>query len=315
MDISIIIVSYNNFSILKSCLDSIYKFTSKISFEIIVVDNNSTEKGLTEVVDGYSNLELIQNHENLGFSFANNQGLVIAKGRYILFLNNDTELIEDILYKLVEFSDSSENDYLIGVKLLNTDLTHQHSIVDFPNLWNTFTENFFLYSIFKNKQLFNKYWMNYSHDNEPVSVDIVLGAFIFGSAEMINQLNGFDTKFYFYAEETDLCRRHKNLGGFVLYYPDLKLIHIGGATAKKLNWFYFKNQHRGKIQYAQKHFSSTKFFLFLVLHYSGILIRIPIYFILGIIKIDSDFFIKSYFYIRQFVFYPRNRFKARKFKF
>lgn len=133
IDISIIIVSYNNFDILKQCLNSIYKFTSKISFEIIIVDNNSSEKGLTKIVDGYSELKLIRNKENKGFSKANNQGLELAQGRYILFLNNDTELIEDVLYKLVEFSDSSELDYLIGVKLLNTDFTLQHSIVDFPN--------------------------------------------------------------------------------------------------------------------------------------------------------------------------------------
>ena len=308
MDISIIIVSYNNFDVLQNCLNSIYKFTSKISFEIIVVDNNSVEEGLTEVVDGYSNLVLIKNNENMGFSFANNQGLGIAKGRYILFLNNDTELVKDILYKLVEFSDSSESNYLIGVKLLNTDLTHQHSIVDFTNLWNTFTESFFFDSIFKKSKYFNKYWMNYPKHSRPVKVDVVLGAFIFASAKTINELGGFDTRFYFYAEETDLCKRFKNLGGNVLYYPDLELIHIGGVSTNHKNWFHFKNQHRGKIQFAQKHFSPVKLFLFLILHYSGLLVRIPLYLILGIIKFDKNYFLKAYFFIRQLVFYPRNGF-------
>jgi len=308
MDISIIIVSYNNFDVLQSCLNSIYKFTSKISFEIIVVDNNSAESKLTEIIDGYQNIVLLQNKENMGFSFANNQGLDIAKGRYILFLNNDTELIEDILFKLIEFSDSSERDYLIGVKLLNKDLTHQHSIVDFPNLWNTFTESFFLNSIFKKNKYFNKYWMNYIEYNQPINVDVVLGAFIFGSAKTINNLGGFDARFYFYAEETDLCKRFKNLGGNILFYPNLELIHIGGVSTNKINWFHFKNQHRGKIQFAQKHFSSVKLFLFLILHYSGLFVRIPLYLILGIIKFDKNYFFKAYFFIRQLIFYPRNGF-------
>ncbi|MBU1114173.1 MAG: hypothetical protein KKE09_03470, partial [Bacteroidetes bacterium] len=230
------------------------------------------------------------------------------KGRYILFLNNDTELIEDIFYKLVQFADSSKEKSLIGVKLLNSDLTLQHSIVDFPSIINTFSESFFLNSIFKNNKNFNKYWKNYKEYKNPISVDVVLGAFIFGSADIINKMGGFDTQFYFYAEETDLCKRFKNDGGKVLYYPSLKLIHIGGVSTNKINWFHFKNQHRGKIQFAQKHFSSIKLFLFLILHYSGLFMRIPIYFATGIFTFDKKYFLKSYFYMRQFVFYPQNKF-------
>lgn len=308
MDLSIIIVSYNNFNILEQCLNSIYKFTTEISFEVIVIDNNSSEKGLASFLGNFDNLVLIQNEDNRGFSSANNQGLKVVQGRYILFLNNDTELIEDIFYKLIQFADSLKEKSLIGVKLLNSDLTLQHSIVDFPNLSNTFSESFFLNSIFRKNKYFNKYWMNFGEYNNPISVDVVLGAFLFGSADLINKMGGFDTRFYFYAEETDLCKRVKNDGGKVLYYSGLKLIHIGGVSTNKINWFHFKNQHRGKIQFAQKHFSSIKLFLFLILHYSGLFMRMPIYFTIGIITLDKKYLLKSYYYLRQFVYYPQNKF-------
>ena len=308
LDLSIIIVSYNNLGILKDCLESIHKFTSKVNFEVIIVDNNSSEPGLREVVSLFDNLILIENEDNRGFSAANNQGVEIAKGKYILFLNNDTILVEDVFYKLIVFSDSSPDDNLIGIKLLNVDYSHQHSIVDFPNFWNTMTESLFLYTIFKRNKYFNKYWLNYFDHKKPLSVDIVMGAFILGKSTTIRRLGGFDERFYFYAEETDLCKRHSDAGGKIIFHPELKLIHIGGATATRISWFHFENQHRGKIQYAQKHFKGLKFLLFLFFHYLGLFIRIPIYFSLGILKFDKNYFLKAYYYLLQFISYPENKF-------
>ena len=126
MDISIIIVSYNNFQLLENCIRSIEYFTKKNSYEVIVVDNNSNEGDVSKLLTSHQNTILIQNSSNLGFGAANNQGIQIAKGKYCLFLNNDTEFLEDSIYKVIEFYEKNNKRVLLGCKLLNSDKTHQN---------------------------------------------------------------------------------------------------------------------------------------------------------------------------------------------
>ncbi len=179
--VSIIIISYNNFDLLENCLKSLYNFTLGIEFEVIVIDNNSTEQGIENIIKGYDNLVFIKNDENIGFAKANNQGLKSAHGEYVLYLNNDTILIENSIYDVYHFARKLDQDTIIGCKLIYPDGTLQHSVYDFPTVWNVFTSNFFLYLINKRNKIFSKYHLMNSKINETTEVDVVTGAFLFAN--------------------------------------------------------------------------------------------------------------------------------------
>jgi hypothetical protein len=310
MDISIIIINYNSFQILTECLDSIYKFTDKQTiFEIILVDNNSNEGDIRHLLWKYPQIKLIVNSENRGFSAANNQGLEIATGKYILFLNNDTFFIEDSISKIIAFLEDVGNDNVIGCRLLNADRTHQPSVVDRDTLGNSLAENLFMYRFFRRVKKLNKYYYSDNEPLQPTKVDIVKGAFILCSKIIVDELNGFDERFFFYAEETDFCMRVVDLGYNVVYFPGTEIIHLGGVATDKNLWFKYKNQSIAKIQIYQKHFKGMEFFLLLTLHFIGMFLRVFVYLGMSVLKLKLDLLKKSFLYLRLLFIYPKNQFK------
>jgi GT2 family glycosyltransferase len=312
VDVSIIIVNYNQFKILKECLNSITQWTDEIEYEIILVDNNSLDIDVDFLIDNFKKIKILRNSVNKGFAAANNQGIEIAQGKYILLLNNDTILIENSIQIVFNYIEANIDSKVVGCRLLNIDRTHQESFVEFPNLFNTFTESLFLYKIFKNSTIFSKYAKSFQKIETPIEVDVVRGAFMFCEADTLRKINGFDERFYFYSEETDLCYRVKSLGLKVLFYPDTSIIHLGGATAQSDNAFYFKNQAISKIQFYQKHFNFYKRFLVICIYKFGILLRIPLYLILGIFRIDTKYLTKAFYYFLQLLIHPKNKFKNRR---
>lgn len=309
VDISIIIVNYNSFDLLDNCLKSIIRFIKGCSYEIIVVDNHSTEGDVELITSKYSNIILIKNDKNIGFAAANNIGFRHAKGRYTLILNNDTVFHENTLKNLFDFAETLEHEVFLGCKLLNEDGSHQISIADFDTVTNSIGENFFIYKLFPKSKLFNRFNANYTNELLPFEVDVVKGAFIFCSSSAIYKLNGFDHRFFFYAEETDLCCRFKKLGGKIFYHPSTSIYHLGGASTEGDLWFKFKNQSIAKIQIYQKHYSGIEAFLLKTFHYTGMLLRVPLYFLGGISTFNLSLIKKSYYYFRTLFVYPQNTFR------
>jgi len=309
IDVSIIIVNYNNFELLENCLNSIYQHTTGITFEVIVVDNNSNEGDVSEITSKFRNVKLIKNIDNKGFSAANNQGFKIASGEYYLILNNDTFFLENTIKKTLDFVCLRKEKVFVGCRLLNSDKTYQESVMNFPSAWNTLSDSLFLSKIFKRSKFFNKNALSFSSVSQPIEVDVIKGAFIFCRSEDIKQLNGFDENFYFYSEELDLCKRFKKISGKIIYYPETSIMHIGGATVKNDELFFYKNQAVARIQYFQKHLNGIRFLLAVLFYYTGIIIRIPIYLLFGIISFKVDYFSKSRHYFKQLFYYPQNVFK------
>lgn len=309
MNVSIIIVNYNSFNHLSNCINSIKNFVLDVTYEIIVIDNASTEGDIFELLKNQENVKLIQNGSNMGFSKANNIGIEIAVGEYILFLNNDTVFIENSLKTLLTYLKMQDKKVLVGCRLLNHDKTHQSSVVDKDTLSNSFGENFFLYHIFKSKRSLNKYFYSDFEPKEPTEVSVVKGAFIFCSKKIVDELGGFDDRFFFYAEETDFCFRAANAGYKVIYFPGTEIIHLGGATTDKHLWFKFKNQSIAKIQIYQKHYKGIKFFLLVSFHYLGMFQRVFVYMAMSVLKLKINLLGKSLVYFRLLFIYPKNQFK------
>jgi len=309
VEISIIIVAYNRFDLLRNCLSTLNKHTRYVTYEIIVIDNNSSEGNIDDVVDDFDEITLIKNKVNKGFGAANNQGLVIAKGKYVLFLNNDTILLENSLKKVYDFAETLNENSIIGCKLLNKDKSLQQSVYDFPSLLNVFTSTFFLYSIFPKSKLFNKYHLMNRGINETTEVEVVTGAFLFGTKIKMQEIGGFDERFFFYNEETDLCYRFKKNGGKIYYFPKTAIVHLKGETTKNKLDFKYKNESIATIKYYQKHFMGIKYLAALIYHYTGILIRIPILFLFGLVSLNRHLIIRSYYFITMLWVYPKNLFK------
>ncbi|MCX6149369.1 MAG: glycosyltransferase family 2 protein [Ignavibacteriales bacterium] len=307
MDVSVIIVNYISNELLEDCLNSLIKFTKEIEYEIIVVDNNSIVGKVEDVTSKYPNIILIKNQLNKGFSAANNQGIEIARGKYLLILNNDTIFIENTIKKVFDFVTSKNEKMIVGCKLLNQDKSWQNSFFDFPSPFNSFTSNFFLYKLFP-KTKFNKYNQFNNGISEISEVDVVTGAFMLCPTDAIKKLKGFDERFFFYSEEIDLCYRFKKDFGKVYYFPVTSLIHIGGATVDKMQWFKYKNQAKVYIQFFQKHYKGMSLFFAILSHFIGLLLRILLSFFSGLITFRKSHLIKSYFYLRQMFIYPKNVF-------
>jgi GT2 family glycosyltransferase len=308
IDVSVIIVNYNSFELLDNCLHSIFVFTNEITIEVIVVDNNSEQGNVSKIINKYPGVILIKNSSNLGFAAANNQGIKLANGNYILFLNNDTLFLENTIKKVFDWTLSQQYDIVLGCKLLNKDGSLQISFSDFLNVSNSITSNLFLYLLFPKSKYFNKYHLSKSKITKPIEVDYVVGAFLYCSKKVAVDLKGFDDRFFFYAEEMDFCYRFKKQGGRVYYFPDSAIIHIGGATAEKSSWFVYKNKWISTIQFYQKHYTGYKFFSSLLANYVGALIRIPIFVILGVIRGNKNLIYRGFYNCRVIFYYPSNKF-------
>ena len=310
IDVSIVIINYYSTELLEGCLYSIYKHTRGINFEIILVDNGSVAGELENFLTKYPGIKLIKNNTNNGFGAANNQGVELANGKYLLFLNNDTLLQENSIKQVFDYAESKKNNTIIGCKLLNEDKSIQKSVFDFPTLANVFTSNFFLYLLFPKSKYFNKYHLMNKGINRITEVEVVTGAFLFLPKTTFTMLGGFDERFFFYMDETDLCYRHKQNDRKVIYYPETSVIHFKGKSANGESWFKNKYQSISTIKFFQKHFTGLKYFLLLFFHYTGIIFRVPLFFISGILLMKKDLVKRSLYYVRLIFVCPANEFKS-----
>jgi GT2 family glycosyltransferase len=258
MDFSIIIVNYNTIEQTKNCIDSILKYTVDILYEIILIDNNSSD-GSNKYFINYPDIKFFQNKENVGFARANNLGANIATGKYILFLNPDTILLNNALkyfYDFFESQDKEKNIGALGCYLLNSDLTLANSYFKFPTILSNFKSelNIILKKLFKSNFIKNTR-INYKGSVRTLEVDYVIGAALMIKREIFIKINGFDNDFFLYFEETDIQKRLKLIGfnNYVITGP--KIIHFGGQSSIK-DYSYLKykiNYFKSNFIYFRKH--------------------------------------------------------------
>lgn len=294
--------------LLENCLSSIQKFTSDVDYEIIIIDNNSTDGEIESVTNQFENIVLIKNEKNEGFAKANNRGAQIAKGKYLMLLNNDTILFENSVKVLLDYARKQSNHFVLSCKLLNPDNSLQLSAYKFPNILRLIGATFFLDQLFPTFKAFNKYDLTIINASHLSNVDAVVGALLFLKKETFFDLKGFDERFYFYYEDIDLCQRLKNRGGVTIYVPDTAIYHIGGATAEKSLWFYAKNRSISRIQYAQKNFRSFYKSIFIFTEQLGKLYKLLIFVLIGILSFNRKYFKKAWINIKLIFIYPRNKF-------
>ena len=282
MDLSVIIVNWNTKKLLENCLQSIFKFTRGINFEVIVIDNGSKDGSVEMVKQKFPKTKLIPNNQNLGFTKANNQGIKIAKGKYILLLNSDTHLIENSLFKLVKKAQALKNVGALGPQLLNIDKTIQQSAGFFPNLpqvffWMTFIDDLPGGSILKPYHIDHDTF--YHNDRQ---VDWVTAAAILVPRNVIDKIGKLDEKIFMYGEEVDWCYRIKKAGYDVYFSPATKIVHIGRGSSNKVSKNAIAGEYKGILYFYKKYKGAFLLQIVRILLKIGALARIVAFAILGL---------------------------------
>lgn len=272
--ISILIVNYNVKDLLLSCLTSIYKNTVGCSFEVIVIDNNSSDESISAVRKSFPDVILIENKVNAGFPEANNQGMRISKGDYIFLMNPDTELVEDSPTMLRDYLAEKPGITLLAPKLLNADCTLQRSIYRFPRLKYLLAEMFYMEALTGGKYYAEK------NTNTIFEVESAAGAALFFRKELIQTIGMLDTRL-FWIEDIDFCYRIKKAGGKVVYFPTTKIIHYSGQSAKKNYNISISNQIINKIKFYKIHKTKTQLFFVYLLSLSNACMRLIIFSLLA----------------------------------
>jgi N-acetylglucosaminyl-diphospho-decaprenol L-rhamnosyltransferase len=267
VDLSIIIVNWNVRDLLLRCLQSIVaqarpnpdEWTWRIgvwSLEIIVVDNASTDGSTGMVRSDFPRIQLIQNEENRGFTAANNQGLAVSQGRFLMLLNPDTEVAEDTLTRMLQYMDTHPQVGVLGPQLLYADGSQQSSRRRFPTFATALVESTVVQEWWSDNHILQRYYMTDTPDDAVQPVDWVVGACLLVRREAYEQVGELDEGFFMYSEEMDWCRRYKSSGWEIVYLPTATVIHHEGKSSEQVvpaRHIYFQSS---KVRYFRKHHGS-----------------------------------------------------------
>ena len=294
-ELSIIIVNYNVSELLQKCIGSVYKHCSS-AFEILLIDNNSTDNSISIIREKFPEVKIIENKFNAGFPKANNQGIDIAKGKYILLLNPDTELQDDAIGQMIGYMRSNVHVQLMAPKLLNTDLSLQHSIQRFITVKEIIAETFFLHSGMKKR---NGYFNEYKE--EILQVEALSGAAILMKKEVVEKIGKLDEEL-FWTEDMEFCYRASLHGIDRIYYPMAAIVHHVGQSGKKNLSVMISNQVLTKINYFKKNHSSFQFFTVKVFRFIHVVSRIIIFGLLSLFGKNYRLKCEAYLYtMRRFL--------------
>lgn len=252
-DVSIIIVSFNTKELTLQCIKSVISSTKGIFYEIIVIDNASTDGSVKAISNfqfprpprdfggqavsppasrlrraGNFHLKIIENQENLGFAKANNQGIKIAKGKYVLLLNSDTVVKKGAVEKLVNFAEKKKDAGVVVPRLLNKDGSIQPSVFKFPTVSRAIKQYWF-----GQKRLLDKY---YPKGSEPREVESAVMAAFLITPHALDKAGLLNEKYFMYFEDLDYCRQIKKAGLKIYYLPKAEIVHYHGASGSKVGY-------------------------------------------------------------------------------
>ncbi|WP_299524580.1 glycosyltransferase family 2 protein [uncultured Methanobrevibacter sp.] len=284
MDLSVIIVNYQTFKLTRDTIESILEYEYPFSYEIIVVDNASSDDSLDKLKDYFKDsVKFISSKENNGFAAGNNQGLKIASGKYVLLLNSDTVVWEDTLKNIYDFMEDNPDVGACGCKVLleggNLDKACKRS---FPNIKNSFYRLFHIPTNSKD----DNYNLDNLSDDGIYEIDCLTGAFMFIRQKCLNSVGLLDETFFMYGEDIDLCYRIKHDNWKIIYFGKNSITHFKGASSKKQKSKLIYEFYRAMYIYYKKHHAdNTSIFVNLVVYF-GILC-------LCILKLILNFFKKK----------------------
>ncbi len=296
VELSVIIVNYNVRQLLEQALISLQKAVKGIPHEIFVIDNNSSDGSDVMVRKKFSQVTLLANDENLGFSKANNQALKLAQGKYICLLNPDTIVQGDTFSICLEYLRNHEQVGALGCKIINPDGSLQLACRrSFPTPWVAFSKIVGLSKLFPQSKLFGKYNLSYCDPDKTIEVDAISGSFMMVRKKTINQVGLLDESFFLFGEDLDWCYRIKQQGWKIVYLPTTKIIHYKGSSTKEAAFDSIKVFYQAMQIFVKKHsykgFSVVPSWILLI----GIWFRGGFSFLMKLVKMMSVPFIDLLF--------------------
>jgi GT2 family glycosyltransferase len=227
------VISYNSLSFLKECLDSLLSYPPDKEYEIVVVDNASSDGSPEFIKNSYPQIKLIINNVNIGFAAANNQAIKSSKSEYVLLINSDCQVYKDSLNKLIEFMDSARNTGIIGPKIINSDGSIQFSCRKFPSMLDAGFHSI-LTNIMPNNPFSRKYKLVDINRDNPFEVDWVSGSCMLIRRDALDDAGLMDEHYFMYVEDVDICYQMWKKNWKVFYFPYSDILHhIGGSTSDK----------------------------------------------------------------------------------
>ncbi len=228
------IVSFNTRDVLRECLQSVFREATSLRVQVIVVDNASTDGSQAMIEVEFPDVLLIRSEVNLGFGPANNLGFSSASGRYLVLLNSDAFLTEGSLKRSTAHMDANPGAGLGGGRLTGRDGSWQPSARMFPTVFSDLLVLSGLAARFPRSRFFGRADRTWASPMEPAEVDWIPGAYAIVRTEILRSIGLFDPRFFLYYEEVDLCKRIKDAGYSIWYWPDIAVIHIGGESSRQV---------------------------------------------------------------------------------
>jgi GT2 family glycosyltransferase len=282
MDLSIILINYNTRALTTACVQSIYQFTEKVSFEIIVVDNASTEIDPVHFVTLFPEIKLIRNPTNEGFAKGNNKGIQIATGEVILLLNSDTEVRDNSIGRAFHMLHDKSKISVITGKLIFPDGSIQHQCGRFPSIMRQLIELFRLQKLLSKKVREELFLGGFFDHERPVYPDWIWGTFFMFKRDVLTVFadKKLSETYFMYMEDMEWCYQIKKAGLKIYYDPSITIIHHSRASSS----VFFGEDLNPLIRSNYKH---------LVIHQHGKLFSGLFFFLSKLIKISTGMFKKE----------------------
>jgi hypothetical protein len=239
MELSVIIVNWNSAELLRTCLKSVLSSSATCDLEVLVIDNASYDGSAEMVANEFPSVTFIQSEENMGFSGGNNRAFQESSGKNVLFLNPDTELVDDALGTMLAVLKTRPDAGVIGPKLVNPDLSVQIDCMRaFPTILNQ------LFDSSATRKVFAKFDFGgvkpvIEESNDPVSVEMLPGTCVMLRREVFDQAGRFNEKYFMYAEDVELSYQVKNAGWTNYYVARAAVIHHGGRSSEQKGESFF----------------------------------------------------------------------------
>jgi GT2 family glycosyltransferase len=286
VDLSVIIVQWNQVDLLRRCLQSIFAQRHRHSIQVIVSDNSSTD-GSPEMVEGeFPQVVLLRNGANLGFARANNAATPFATGRWILLLNSDTEIRDDALDVLIDAADADPEIGAIGPYTENPDGSLQPSGRYREPLWVDLAYTTSLHKLL-GWPMSGRYYQSSRDYDHTSDVDILAGACMMVRRELWIALRGLDEHYFFYFEDADLCLSIRRLGWICRYYPAARVMHVWGASSGPGSVRIREAAVRGHIRFLQRHYGTPSALLLRTVIALNATPRVAIFAAAGVVRASA----------------------------